>query len=249
VHDNIAKQSLILPAGSVGKYLGSERITSQTASGVVFVAASTSPVLVRTNFDNARIYGIESRMEYRPAASWFLGGTFTWLHAEDEATGLPPNIEGGTPAAGGYLRVRYSPGAHRFWVEPVLHAAWRQDRLSSLDLSDRRTGAARTRGNIANFFNNGAVARGLVVNGVLVSTRETLAQVQDRVLGVGVASAPLYTSVGGYATVGIRAGMRIGERQDLAVEVENVTDRNYRGISWGLDAPGVGVSVRYRVKF
>lgn len=249
IDDNIAKQSLILPAGAVGKMLGSERITSQNANGVVFVAASTGPVLVRTNFDRANILGIESRLEYRPAASWFVGGTFTWLRAEDTRTGLAPNIEGGTPAPNGYLRVRYAPGARRFWVEPILHAAWRQDRLSSLDLSDRRTGGGRSRANIATFFNNGAVARGLVAGGLLVATRETMAQVQDRVLGVGVNSAPMYTAVAGYVTVGIRSGVHLGERHDLSLELENLTDRNYRGISWGLDAPGVGVFVRYSVRF
>jgi hemoglobin/transferrin/lactoferrin receptor protein len=249
IHDNIAKQSLILPAGAVGKFLGSDRITSQNANGVVFVAASSSPVLARTNFDEARIYGVESRLEYRPAAHWFVGSAFTWLYARDERTGLAPNIEGGTPPMNGYLRLRYIPGNSRFWVEPVLHAVWRQDRLSSLDLSDRRVGAARTRSSIANFFNNGAVARGLVSGGVLLATRETLAQVQDRVLGVGVASSSLYTQLGGYVTLAIRAGFHIGERQDISIEAENLTDRNYRGISWGLDAPGRGLFLRYAVRF
>ena len=93
------------------------------------------------------------------------------------------------------------------------------------------------------------MARGLVSGGILLPTRETLAQVQDRVLGVGVNSSSLYTTVAGYATISVRAGVRIGERQDLSVEAENLTDRNYRGISWGLDAPGVGVFLRYAVRF
>ncbi len=249
IHDNIAKQSLILPAGAIGRFLGSDRITSQNANGVVFVAASSSSVLVRTNFDEARIYGVESRLEYKPAPAWFVGSSFTWLYAKDERTGLAPNIEGGTPPMNGYLRLRYTPRGTRFWVEPILHAAWRQDRLSSLDLSDRRVGAARTRGSIANFFNNGALARGLVYGGVLLSTSETLAQVQDRVLGAGVGSSSLFSKVGGYATVGIRAGFHIGERQDISLEMENLTDRNYRGISWGLDGPGRGIFARYAVRF
>jgi hemoglobin/transferrin/lactoferrin receptor protein len=223
--------------------------TSQNANGVVFVAASSSPVLVRTNFDEARIYGVESRLEYKPARDWFVGSTFTWLYAKDERTGLAPNIEGGTPPMNGYLRLRYTPRGTRFWAEPILHAAWRQDRLSSLDLSDRRVGAERTRSSIAGFFNNGALARGLVSGGVLLSTHETLAQVQDRVLGVGVNSSPLFTKVGGYATIGARAGIHIGERQDISLELENLTDRNYRGISWGLDAPGRGIFARYAVRF
>src|SRR4029453_906610 len=59
VHDNIQKQALILPSGAVGTVIGGQPITSQNANGVVFVPLSTVPVLVRANFDNARIWGIE----------------------------------------------------------------------------------------------------------------------------------------------------------------------------------------------
>jgi hemoglobin/transferrin/lactoferrin receptor protein len=108
-------------------------------------------------------------------------------------------------------------------------------------------GAARTRNSIAAFFNNGAVARGLVAGGILLPTHETLAQVQDRVLGVGVSSSSLFTKVGGYATIGVRAGFHrraAGHLYQLEPH-----DRNYRGISWGLDAPGRGVFARYAVRF
>lgn len=248
ISDNIVNQSLILPAGAVGKFLGSERITSQNAAGVVFVAATSTPVLIRTNFDTARIKGFESRVEYKPSRNWMIGGTFTYLNALDIRTGLAPNIEGGTPAPDGYLRLRYAPMAKRFWIEPFVHAANSQTRLSSLDLSDRRTGATRTRGAISNYFNNGAVVRGLVTNGILRATGETLAQVQNRLLG-SAASAPLYTKINGYATFNVRAGYRLGEQQDLMVEFENIGDRNYRGISSGIDAPGRGAFVRYAIHF
>ena len=62
IYDNIQKQALILPAGAVGQSIAGNPITSQTASGAVFVALSTAPVLVRANFDNARIWGIEHAM-------------------------------------------------------------------------------------------------------------------------------------------------------------------------------------------
>jgi hemoglobin/transferrin/lactoferrin receptor protein len=248
IDDNVAKQSLILPPGAVGKLLGSERITSQNASGVVFVAASSAPVLVRTNFDQARISGLECRLDVRASQAWSLGALFTYLRARDKRTGLAPNIEGGTPAPNGYFHLRYSPAGRRFWIEPYVYAANDQERLSSLDLSDRRAGAARTRSNIGNFFNNGAVARGLVRGGVLLATGETLAQVQSRVLGTA-ASAPLYTKLNGFATFNVRAGWRIGERHDLLMELENIGDRNYRGISWGVDAPGRSVYARYHVRW
>ncbi|HEX8089141.1 MAG TPA: TonB-dependent receptor, partial [Blastocatellia bacterium] len=259
INDNIVKQALILPQGSVGRLLGTTPITAQNPNGVVFVAASTNPVLVRANFDDARIYGFEHTLDAKVANDWSVGTILTYIHARDKRTDLPPNIEGGTPAPDGYLKIRYAPSGGKFWVEPYIHAANRQDRLSSLDLEDRRTGAARSRGAVANFFNNGARARGLVSAGPdgtagnaddrLIATGETLAQVQDRVLGVGVNSAPLYTAIPGYVTFNVRGGVRFGERHEVLFEFENMGDRNYRGISWGVDAPGRGVFAKYNLRF
>ncbi len=259
VDDNIVKQALILPLGSTGKLLGTTPITSQLPSGVVFVAASTNPVLVRANFDDVRIYGFEHTLDARITSDWSVGTIFTYLHARDRRTDLPPNIEGGTPAPDGWLKLRYSPAGRRWWVEPYMHAAARQDRLSSLDLEDRRTGAGRSRGAIANFFNNGARFRGLISPGPdgvpgnaddrLIATGETLAQVQNRVLGIGVTSAPLYTAIPGYVTFNVRGGVRFGERHEVMLDFANIGDRNYRGISWGLDAPGRGIYLRYNTRF
>jgi hemoglobin/transferrin/lactoferrin receptor protein len=252
IKNNITKQALILPPGAVGRDLGGQPITAQDPNGVVFVAASSSPVLVRANFDKARLYGFEHKLDVKLLSSWNVGTVFTYLHARDKRTGLPPNIEGGTPAPDGYLKIRYAPLGHRFWIEPYMHAAARQDRLSSLDLEDRRVGATRSRGNIRNFFLNGATVRGLVSRGAdprLIATGETLAQVQDRVLGVGVAAAPLFTAIPGYVTFGARGGLRFRERHEVIVDFENIGDRNYRGISWGLDAPGRSVYARYALRF
>ena len=59
-------QALILPAGAVGKFLGSEQIVSQNSRGWVSVAAApTSPVLVRVNFDDARFNGVEFNSQAR----------------------------------------------------------------------------------------------------------------------------------------------------------------------------------------
>jgi NAD(P)-dependent dehydrogenase (short-subunit alcohol dehydrogenase family) len=51
-----------------------------------------------------------------------------------------------------------------------------------------------------------------------------------------------------YAAGGIRFGIKAGRHQ-LTVHAENLTDKNYRGISWGVDAPGRGVSARYSVSY
>ena len=258
VHDNIQKQALILPQGAVGTVIGGQPITSQTPNGAVFVPLSTVPVLVRANFDHARIWGIEHSANARLHPDVSVSTSFTYLRAEDTNTGLPPNIEGGTPAPQCWASVRYSPDATRWWIEPYVHFGWKQTQLSSLDLGDRRTGAGRSRSSIQSFFRNGARARGWVNAGadgivnnaddILIATGETLLQVQDRVLGVGVNSSSLFPELPGYGTGGIRGGARFGS-SELLIDFENLTDENYRGISWGVDAPGRGVSVRWITRF
>jgi hemoglobin/transferrin/lactoferrin receptor protein len=225
----------------------------------VFVGATSSPVLVRTNLDDARIYGFEHTLNFKINSEWSGGTIFTYLHSEDKRTGLAPNIEGGTPAPDGYVKVRYKPERKSFWIEPYVHFSFAQDRLSTLDREDRRTGAGRSRSSITNFFLNGARARGLVNPGTdgvfgtpddfLIETGETLQQILVRVLGADLQSNSLFDEVEGYATFNIRFGFRLGDRHNFLVELENLSDENYRGISWGVDAPGRGVYVRYSVGF
>ncbi len=258
LHGLIEKQTLILPPGAVGRSLGGEPIVAQNPNGVVFVAASPSPVLVRANFNDVRIWGLEQTVDVSLTPRWTLGGGFTYVRAKDKLTGQPPNLEGGTPAPDAWIRLRYTPG-RRFWVEPYLHAADRQSRLSSLALEDRRVGAARSRSSIARFFLNGATVRGLVGPGsdgllgttddVLLVTGETLAQVHDRVLGPDVSQTPLFNAIPGYVTLNVRGGFNLSETQQIAFDVENLTDRNYRGVSWGLDAPGRSLFIRYQYRF
>jgi outer membrane receptor protein involved in Fe transport len=258
VYDNIVYQALILPQGAVGTTLGDQVISAQLPSGVVYVPASSSPVLVRVNYGDARIKGVEHQFDWRVAQRWSVGTVLTLLHAADLATGNAPNIEGGTPGPDFWVKLRYASPGGRYWIEPLLHVVGEQTRLSTLDLEDRRTGATRTRTNIRNFFYNGATVRGWVTPGpdgaagtaddVLTATGETLTQVQNRVLGTA-ASAPLYTSVHGYTTVAVRGGFRIGTKHEFIFELENLTDENYRGIAWGLDAPGRGFSVGYTARF
>ncbi len=258
IDGNIQKQALILPQGSVGQTLGGQPIVSQNANGAVFVSLTSTPVLVRANVDRARIWGLEYSGHFTLAAPLSLHSVFTYLRAKDLGTNLPPNIEGGTPAPEAYLLARWQRPQSRWWVEPYLHVVGKQTHLSSLDLGDRRTGAGRSRSSIQAFFRNGARARGWIGAGpdgtfgnaddVLLATGETLQQIQDRVLGPGVNSSSLFTAVPGYATGGIRFGVKAGRHQ-LTVHAENLTDRNYRGISWGVDAPGRGISARYSVAF
>ncbi len=258
IYDNIVLQALILPPGAVGLQLGDQRVTSQNANGVAFVPATTNPVLIRANYGDARIWGIEQKFDLRIKRGWTISQNFTYLRAEDRLTGLPPTIEGGTPAPQGNFRVRYDAPKSRFWIEPYLFGARKQDRLSTLDLEDRRTGATRTRASIQNFFRRGATVRGLVAAGAdgrfgtaddtLIATGETLAQVQNRVLG-SANGAPLFNYIPGFMTFGVRGGFRLAERHNVIVDLENLNDKNYRGISWGMDAPGRSLGFRYSYRF
>ena len=258
IYDNIVLQALILPAGAAGSTLGDQRITSQGSNGTVFVPASSNPVLIRSNFGNSRIIGIEQKFDLKIGRDWTLGQNFTWLRARDKRTGLPPTIEGGTPAPQGNLRLRYDISGGLIWIEPYLHGARRQSRLSTLDLDDRRSGASRSRSSIQNFFRRGATVRGLIATGpdgkfataddTLIATGETLTQIQNRLLG-NAASAPLFSYLPGYLTGGIRGGINFGERHLVTVDIENINDKNYRGISWGMDAPGRSFGVRYSYRF
>jgi hemoglobin/transferrin/lactoferrin receptor protein len=245
--DTIVSQTLILPAGAVGTPLGDQVITRQLPTGAVFVPLSPAAVQVRGNLGSAQTYGVEHQLEYQISRSWSAAENVTWLYARDRESGLPPDIEGGTPPLLANFRLRYAPG-RRLWVEGYGTLAGRQDRLSSLALADRRTGAARSRTNIANFFNNGARVRGLVSNGILAPTGETLAQVQNRVLGTA-ASAPLFTAIPGWGVWGVRGALRLTERSSVFVDLQNLLDKNYRGVSSGIDGPGRGLTLRYRYQF
>jgi hypothetical protein len=55
--------------------------------------------------------------------------------------------------------------------------------------------------------------------------------------------------VPGFLTVAVRGGVRLRAGHELLLELENATDKNYRGIAWGMDAPGVGLSVLYVARF
>jgi outer membrane receptor protein involved in Fe transport len=262
-------QALVLPPGATGTFLGSDQIVAQNAAGLVFVAAApTSPVLVRVNFDDARLNGVEANARVRFSDQFSANGNFTYIRAHSLLNGLPPNVEGGIPPATGFVSLRYQPRS-RFYVEAYSVLAGRQNRLSSLDLADRRTGGARSRGNIQNFFRRGACVRGLTTpgasgcgsaGGILIPTGETLTQVQNRLLPIGATIngvrvvdndtlVPTHPYLAGYGLAGVRGAFKFSETSELFVDFENIFDKSYRGISWGIDGAGRGVTVRYRYSF
>jgi hemoglobin/transferrin/lactoferrin receptor protein len=262
-------QALILPPGAFGTFLGSDQIIRQDPSGIVFVAAApTTPVLVRVNFDDARFNGVELNGRARFTDQISGNGNFTYIRAHSLLNGSPPNVEGGIPPATAFVSLRYQPRA-RLYFEGYSVMTGRQNRLSSLDLADRRTGGARSRTNIQNFFRRGACVRGLTTpgasgcgsaGGILIPTGETLAQVQNRLLPIGATIngvrvvnndtlVPLLPYLPGYGLVGVRGAIKFGEGSEIFVDFENIFDKSHRGISWGIDGPGRGVTLRYRYEF
>ncbi|HEU4795939.1 MAG TPA: TonB-dependent receptor, partial [Pyrinomonadaceae bacterium] len=262
-------QALVLPAGATGTFLGSEQIIAQNAAGLVFVGiAPTTPVLVRVNFDDARLNGVEINGRARFTDQFSAGGNFTYIRAHSLLNGLPPNVEGGIPPATAFVSLRYQP-RRRLYIEGYSTMMGRQNRLSSLDLADRRTGAGRSRANIQNFFRRGACVRGLTTpgpagcgsaGGILIPTGETLAQVQNRLLPIGATIngvrvenndtvVPLFPYLPGYGLVGVRGAWKFDETSEVFVDFENIFDKSYRGISWGIDGASRGVTVRYRYSF
>ena len=267
INNAITKQALILPAGAVGRLVGSDVITSQLANGTVFVAASASPVLVRANFTAAKIWGVEYELQAKLTNRLSLRGNYTYIRAEDKATGVPPNIEGGTPPPTGFLSLRHNWS--RFWVEGYATFADRQDRFSSGDLSDRRTGAARSRSQIQNYFRRGACVNGLTTmgtttcntaGGILKSTNETQLQLQNRLLPIGATingvlvvndstAVPLFTHLPGYGLANVRGGFTINEHANIFWAFENILDQAYRNPSWGIDGSGRSFTAQLRLKF
>ncbi len=243
-------QALVLPAGATGTFLGSEQIVAQNANGLVFVGiAPATPVLVRVNFDDARFNGVELEGRARFTDQWSATGNFTYIRAYSLLNGLPPNVEGGIPPATAFVSLRYQPRS-RFYIEGYSMLTGRQNRLSSLDLGDRRTGGGRSRAIIQNFFRRGACVRGLTTpgptgcgsaGGILIPTGENLTQVQNRLLPIGatingvfVANnntvVPTHPYLAGYGLVGVRGGMKfervVGDLRRLRKHLRQVVSRH-----------------------
>ena len=182
-----------------------------------------------------------------------------------KGTSEPAEFEGFAPPFVSFLSLRWEPAGRQFWIEPYVTMAYKQARYSKEDFEEQRTGAARARSDIAAFFANGAVARGLVTrdpNGGLrlVATSETLQEVQNRLLPIGATingvtvvddstDVPLYLKTAGFATLNVRAGYRFGERHSLIFGIENILDKNYRINGSGIDSPGVNATLRYLFRY
>jgi outer membrane receptor protein involved in Fe transport len=248
--DLIERNVILLAPGAVGTSIGGQPIVRQDALGAVYTALASSPVFVRTNAGPVRLQGIEALASARITDHLVTEVNASYVRGEDLSSGRPPGLENGIPPAHGSVKLRWTSTAARWWTEGVLLYAAAQTRLSANDLAQARIGGYRTATEIANFFNNGAVALGLVRDGVLLASGESLTQVVNRVLGPAVATgSPLYTQNDGFAILSIASGFRLGSRADTIVAIDNLLDTNYRVMGSGVDGPGLSVRVLQTLRF
>jgi hemoglobin/transferrin/lactoferrin receptor protein len=241
--DTIQRRAIVFGSSVVGTTISGFDIVRQDAAGLAYIAQDVRPIATRVNAGRARIRGFDVQGDAR--LSRRLSGAVHFALTNGRLLDTNQFLRRMTPPMGG-ARLRWSGAG--VWVEGAVSFARTQTRLNSGDLSDARIGGLRTRTSIANFFNGTATDLGLVSNGILVATGESLAAVQERVLGTA-ASAPLYTTGPGYVVYGLRAGWRLTEMLDVTAIGENLTDRNYRLYGSGLDAPGANLQLRVRFRF
>ncbi|HXH06484.1 MAG TPA: TonB-dependent receptor [Vicinamibacterales bacterium] len=243
--DVIQRRTAIFGRSVVGTTVAGHTVVRQDAAGRAYVAADPRPLVTRVNVDRARVVGVEAEGQVRLRPAWLAGAYGSVARGTESGTGVP--LRRMPPPMGG-VRLRWEPPEREVWAEAGVVFALAQTRLSPGDLGDARIGARRSRAAIAAFFNGPAVDLGLVRDGILLPTGETLAEVQARVLG-GQASAPLYTRTAGFVVLNLRGGWQLARRTGVTVLVENLLDRNYRWHGSGVDAPGFNVQVRLRHRF
>ncbi len=244
--DAISRRTVIIDDPVVGQTIGGETIIGQDAAGRVFVGADPDPVVSRANIGRLRVWGLEALAQKSWSARWLATLKASFQRGHELDTGFfarriaPDNLTA-------VLRWRSDSG--RLSIEAVLKGARRQARLNPGDLEDARIGAFRDADDITDFFTNQGPRLGLVANGVLLATGETLDEVIDRVLGAGHVGAPLFTSTSGWATLGLRGSYALADNQTLVFALSNLTDTNYRMHGSGFDAMGINLSLAYSVSF
>ena len=245
MRDAIQRRTIIFPADVTGTAIGGFEVVRQDAAGRAFIATNASPMVTRVNVSRARTRGIEVDGRLRLRAGWTAAAWFSYGEGTDLDAGVP--LRRVPPGVGG-ARLRWEPSSRPFWVEGVATFMTRYSRMAPGDLSDGRMGGRRTASSIASYFNGTAADLGLVRDGILVPTGETLGEVQQRVLG-GAATSYLFSDIPGHVVTTIRGAYRLAPRIELFVVGDNLGDVNYRNLGSGVDAPGRHVRVSTRIIF
>lgn len=240
---SIQRRAIVFPTDVVGALISGYQVVRQDATGLAYIAQDIRPIATRVNVDHARLLGFDAEGITQIGRQWrasaFISMTNgSLLNTHEYLRRMPPPLGGAA--------VRWS--SSRTWIEGLVSFAASQTRFNSGDLTDARIGAVRTRSSIANHFNGSATDLGLVTGGLLQATGETLAQVQDRVLGAA-ASSTMYDHGPGFFVLGARGGVRLTPQVEMTVIGENLTDRNYRLYGSGVDAAGINLQVQVRYRF
>ncbi len=244
--DNINRRTLIVPDNMVGQEIGGQTIVAQDDAGRIYVADESDPVVSRANASMLRVWGLELLAQKSFGDRWLATMKASMQRGDELDTGFfarkiaPDNVTA-------IMRWRGTGG--RLWLEGVVKGAATQSRLNPADIDDARIGAYRDASDIADFFVNQGRRLGLVDNGILVATGETLDEVITRVLGPSGAGAPLFTSTAGWLTLGIRGSYTLAGNQNITFALNNFTDLNYRLHGSGFDGLGLNVTVAYSLDF
>lgn len=238
--DTISRRVVIVPTNVVGQTVGGQTVIAQDDAGRIYTDLDPTPVVSRANIGELRIRGLEFLAQRPLGDSWLATVKASLQRGEELDTGFyarkiaPDNLT---------ARLRWRSRSGRLWIEGVLRGALTQDRLNPGDLEDIRIGAFRDAGDIEDFFVSQGPRLGLVQDGILIETGETVDQVIARVLGPDGEGAPLYTETPGWATFGIRGQWQMTPRQSLLFALDNLTDANYRLHGSGFDSPGFNLSL------
>ncbi len=244
--DNINRRTLIVGQDVVGEEIGGATIVAQDEQGRIFVAGEPNAVVSRINVSRLRVWGLEVLAQRSFGDRWLATVKASMQRGTELDTGFfarkiaPDNLAA-------ILRWRGASG--RLWLEGVVKGAARQSRLNPADLDDSRIGAFRDAGDISDFFINQGPRLGLVENGILLATGETLDDVIARVLGPGGSGAALFTATPGWLTLGIRGNYALTTSQSITFALNNFTDLNYRLHGSGFDGLGINATLAYALDF
>ena len=145
--------------------------------------------------------------------------------------------------------LRWSDVRGRYWLEGVVQLFATQNRFNPFDYDDARIGSYRDAKTIASYWNNTAMRLGLIEDGILTVTGETLEEVMLRVLGPTLEGNSLFNESPGFVSVGMRGGIAVTNTQSVTFGVMNLADSNYRLHGSGVDAPGINATFAYEANF
>ncbi len=242
----ISRRVLLIERPVVGEHIGGQEILAQDDQGRIFVEADADPVVSRANIGALRVRGLELLGQKAWGDTWLATLKGSLQRGWELDTGFfarkiaPDNLT---------AIVRWRSARGSFWLEAVVRTATTQTRFNPGDIEDTRIGAFRDADDITDFFVNQGPRLGLVQDGVLIATGETLDQVIARVLGPGGNGAALFTNTPGWLTLGLRGAWVPAPGQLLSFGLSNLTDTNYRLHGSGFDGLGISANVSYSVDF